>query len=363
MIERINELRVMQHNWVCPQQVYYRSTSGNKACKKKRRIWPLAPKTRSTTLLTRSQRRLLATGGAHAHGRLEAVVDPPLEALRDDVRFRRRRETGTAHTSKGTNHDNTGTETLGGERDNADFGGDLTDALASVRGFAHKGDDRVGWVRDDSADDTGKVTGGEGDTELRGLAVGIFRRGEHAAVEHLHNVLEEEELRHRVGDLYQRPNRNLVSEKRTVEANMTHLTRPQGNEGAEGETRLDCSPAHFCDGGAHRDGEGASRAGLNLDLGHLQRAESNVGEELGRRRASEPDGTLVFCRGLLTGQVHVGILEELVETVLEHSLEGVAHEGRADTFPETPAALLCGDHLEARDEAFIFARIDLRESG
>ena len=57
-------------------------------------------------------------------------------------------------------------------------------------------------MRDDGADDTGEVTGSEGDTELGRLAVGLLGRGEDVGVEELNNLLEEVELGHRVGDLF-----------------------------------------------------------------------------------------------------------------------------------------------------------------
>ena len=127
--------------------------------------------------------RLLATRSTHTHGRLEGIVDPPLEA------------------SEGTNHDHTGTETLGGQAGDTDFASDLAETLAPVLSLAHERDERVSGVGDDGADDTGEVTGGEGDTELSTLAVGFFGGGEDVAVEEGDDVLEEEELGHGVGDL------------------------------------------------------------------------------------------------------------------------------------------------------------------
>ena len=56
-------------------------------------------------------------------------------------------------------------------------------------------------AEDDGADDTGEVAGGEGDTELRRLAVRLLGRGEDVGVEQLDDLLEEEELGHGVGDL------------------------------------------------------------------------------------------------------------------------------------------------------------------
>ena len=141
---------------------------------------------------------------------------------------------------------------------------------------------------------------------------------------------------------------------------MTNLTRPEGDKRTEGETGVGSGAAHLSEGSACRDGEGTGKTGLDLDLGHLQRAEGNVGEELSRGRTSKPDSTLVLGGGFLTSKVHVGILEEFVETVLEHALEGVADECGTEAFPETTATLLGGDGLETRDEAVELARVHLR---
>ena len=98
---------------------------------------------------------------------------------------------------------------------------------------------------------------------------------------------------------------------------------------------------------------------LDLDLGHLERAQGDVGEELGGGGTSEPDGTLVLGGVLLTSEVAVGILEHFVETVLEHSLEGVADESGAEAFPETAATFLGGESPETRDETLVLARVHL----
>ena len=111
--------------------------------------------------------------------------------------------------------------------------------------------------------------------------------------------------------------------------------------------------------GAHGDGEGTGRAGLDFDLGHLPGAKSNIGENLSRGGTSQPDGTLVFFAGFLTGEVHVGIFEEFVETVLEGTLEGVANQGRSETFPGTRNTLLGDDGSETGDETLVFGGVDL----
>jgi hypothetical protein len=100
-----------------------------------------------------------------------------------------------------------------------------------------------------------------------------------------------------------------------------HLTGPQRDDRTEGEAGLNFGAAHFRPGSTEGDGEGTSGASLDLDLGHFKRAKSNVGEEFSACGASEPDGTLVLLGRLFTGHIHVGILEYLVQAILEHALE------------------------------------------
>ena len=126
---------------------------------------------------------LLATSSAHAHGRLEGVVNPPLEA------------------SQSTNHDNTGTETLGGKSSHTGLGCDGANRLALVLGLAQQRDQRVSGVGNDGADDTSEVTGTEGDSKLGRFAVGVLRCSEDVSVEELHDLLEEIELCHGIWNL------------------------------------------------------------------------------------------------------------------------------------------------------------------
>ena len=140
---------------------------------------------------------------------------------------------------------------------------------------------------------------------------------------------------------------------------ITHLARPKGDDGAEGVAGLRLQSAHLAEGSEHGDGEGTGRARLDLDLGHLQRAKGDVGEELSRSRARQPDRTLVLAGGLLASHVHVEVLEVLVETVLEETLEGVANEGGAETLPETLATLLREDGAETGEETLVLARVHL----
>lgn len=100
-----------------------------------------------------------------------------------------------------TNHDNTSTQSFRGKRTDSKLGGDLSDGFALVLCFAEERNQRVGGVRDDSADNTSNVTGREGDTELSGFAVCILGLSENVGVEQLDDLLKEEELGHGVRDL------------------------------------------------------------------------------------------------------------------------------------------------------------------
>jgi len=115
---------------------------------------------------------------------------------------------------------------------------------------------------------------------------------------------------------------------------MTDLTGPEGDEGAEGVASLSPGGRDLLEGSAEGGGESAVGRSLDLDLDHLHRAESDVGEDLGGGGTSEPDEGLVLGCGLLTSKVGVVVLEDLVETVLEHALGGVADQGRAEALPE-----------------------------
>jgi hypothetical protein len=105
-----------------------------------------------------------------------------------------------------------------------------------------------------------------------------------------------------------------------VESKRADLTRPQGDKGTEGIASLEFCPGHLFDGSSERNGESAAGTGLDLDLGHFKRAESDVGEHLGGGGTSQPDGRLVFVGKFLASKVGVGILEDFIETIFEHAL-------------------------------------------
>ena len=98
---------------------------------------------------------------------------------------------------------------------------------------------------------------------------------------------------------------------------------------------------------------------MDLDFGHLPRTQGNIGEDFGGSGTSQPDGTLILCTGLLTGEVHVVIFENLVETVLEGTLEGVANQGGPETLPSTSDTLLGDDGSETGDDTLVLGGVHL----
>jgi hypothetical protein len=98
---------------------------------------------------------------------------------------------------------------------------------------------------------------------------------------------------------------------------------------------------------------------LDLDLGHLERAESDIGEDLGGGGTSEPDGRLVLVGGLLTSEVGVEILEDFIETVLEHALGGISDESGSETLPDTGGTFLSYEELDGGNQTLEFLRADL----
>jgi hypothetical protein len=139
-----------------------------------------------------------------------------------------------------------------------------------------------------------------------------------------------------------------------------HLTGPQWNNRAEREAGLNFCAAHFRPSSTEGNREGTCRASLDFDLRHLQRAERNVSEKLGACGASEPDSAFVLVCRLLTSEIHVVILKDLIQAIFEHALEGISEKSGTKTFPNTPGALLRDDEFQGADTALILGRVYLR---
>jgi hypothetical protein len=93
--------------------------------------------------------------------------------------------------------------------------------------------------------------------------------------------------------------------------------------------------------------------GDQTDTGGLKRAKGEISEELGAGGGGEVDGGAVVGSGLVAEEANGLLLEELVTTELQGTLEEVTSEGRAGTSKESASALVLDDLLEAADEAAV----------
>lgn len=100
------------------------------------------------------------------------------------------------HTGEGTNHEDSGSETLP-ESFESNISVNLLDlghGSGAGLSLVQDGDHGIGWVRDEGAENTGNVTRHEGDHELGSLAVLGLWLGEDIGVELGDDLLERNEL-------------------------------------------------------------------------------------------------------------------------------------------------------------------------
>ena len=113
-------------------------------------------------------------------------------------------------------------------------------------------------------------------------------------------------------------------------------------------------------GEATNEAIGEGGLGNETDTGGFKRAEGEISEELGGGGGGEVDGGAVVGSGLVAEESNGLLLEELVTTELQGTLEEVASESRAGTGEESASALVLDDLLEAADEAAVVGgRVEL----
>jgi hypothetical protein len=98
---------------------------------------------------------------------------------------------------------------------------------------------------------------------------------------------------------------------------------------------------------------GKGRLGDETDTGSLERAESDIGEELSESRGGEVDGSAVLRGGLIAEIVDALLLEELISSELESALEEVSGGGGTETSPHGTGTLILNDLLESSDKTFV----------
>lgn len=91
--------------------------------------------------------------------------------------------------------------------------------------------------------------------------------------------------------------------------------------------------------------------GNETDTGGLKRAESDVSDELGAGGGTEVDGSAVVGGSLVAESVDGLLLEELISSELEGTLEEVTSGGGTETGPDGTSTLGGNDLAEATDQA------------
>jgi hypothetical protein len=91
--------------------------------------------------------------------------------------------------------------------------------------------------------------------------------------------------------------------------------------------------------------------GNETDTGGLKRAEGDVSDELGAGGGTEVDGSAVVGGSLVAESVDGLLLEELVSSELEGTLEEVTSSGGTETGPDGTSTLVGNDLAEATDQA------------
>lgn len=165
------------------------------------------------------------------------------------------------------------------------------------------GDHSIGWVGDDSAQDTSGVTGQESDSQLSGLSIAFSWVGPDGLVEEGDTLFEEDELHDSVWD----------------------LSEPQWGDSLE-ETRSSFVLVHGGQSLSECSWESSWLGSLHFDLAGLEWAQENIGEEFGGSRGGSPDEGLVLLVSLFSQHSRVGGLEDLIESELTNSLQVVSNE-------------------------------------
>jgi hypothetical protein len=121
------------------------------------------------------------------------------------------------------------------------------------------------------------------------------------------------------------------------------------------ETGVECTEAVILEnlGSTPDQTVGVGWVSNETDTGGLQRAESDISEELGGSCGSQVDGSAVVGSSLETDHVDGTLLEELVTSELEGTLEEVTSGSWAETGQKSAGTLLCDDGAETTDETSV----------
>lgn len=127
------------------------------------------------------------------------------------------------------------------------------------------------------------------------------------------------------------------------------LEQDGAESGVEGTNTLLLQ--HAGHGREQTAGEGG--LGDKTDTGGLKRAQGDIGNELGGTGGGEVDSGAVVLGSLVAKGVDGLLLEELVSTELEGTLEEVTGGGRTETSQESASTLVLDDLAEATEHAAV----------
>jgi hypothetical protein len=244
---------------------------------------------------------------------------------------------------QGTDHEETGTDTAVRATD-TELLGDLDQTASgsltgSTLGLVDLGQHGVGGLGDDGSGETGDETGAQ---VVDGLhAVGGLALVDNS-VDSLVDLLEDDELGHGVGD----PDHMSATKKlETVGKNI--LLEQDG-----AEARVESTDTLVLEDLAEAANQTIGELGVRdeTNTGGLKRAEGDVSDELSAGGRGKVDSGTVVGGGLVTEGGDSLLLEELVTSELEGTLEEVTGGGGAETSQESASALSADDLAEATDQ-------------
>lgn len=253
---------------------------------------------------------------------------------------------GELSGSQTTNHDKTGTDASVTAAE-AEVLGDLdeTGGVALARGtlgLVDLAEHSVGRLGDDGGGETGNQTSGKVNTGLGAIREVL---AVHRVEDRLGGTLEHDKLGHGVGD----PAGELVSHQgrmRQKEAT-PHLLLEENRAEARVESTETLVLHDLAEAAHQTTGESGLRDQTNT--GSFQRAETNIGDELGAGGRSEVDSGTVVLGGIVAQGVDGLGLEELVATELQRTLEEVTSGSGTKAGKKSASTLILNDLLEATD--------------
>mgnify|MGYP006900020584 CR=1 FL=1 len=121
------------------------------------------------------------------------------------------------------------------------------------------------------------------------------------------------------------------------------------------ETRVESTNALILEDLGESGQQTAGKGGLRdeTDTSGLQRAQGDIGEELSQSGRSKVDGSAVVGGGLVAKLVDELLLEELVATELQGTLEEVTGGSWAETGEQSSSTLILDDLAEATEQTLV----------